>query len=138
MSANPEESIRKRAEKRVKRRYDFYRDLGTFVVTNGVLWGIYFLSSGFRFNGIPWPLWVTFFWGMHIVSEGMKVLQDSGFMEQMRERDFEREVQRERARLYQQEYEKPKRSDVSLGDDGELIYEDEDEVSAKRRHTAAR
>ena len=132
------DTIRERVERRVNRRYKFYRSLGSYLTTNIILWGIYFVTNGFHIDGTPWPLWVTLFWGIGMVSEGVKVFTESGFMDNMRERDLEREFEREKERLYREGYEKPKRDVVSIGDDGELVYaEDEEDSVEKRKHTVA-
>ncbi|MBX3083359.1 MAG: 2TM domain-containing protein [Anaerolineae bacterium] len=139
MSADYDD-IRKRVERRVNRRYQFYRHLGSYLTTNLILWAIYFVTNGFHIGPAPWPMWVTIFWGIGMISEASKVFADSGMLDDMRERELQRELEREKDRLYREGYEKPKRGDVvSLGDDGELIYDDEDEETAieKRKRTIA-
>jgi hypothetical protein len=132
------ESIRERAEKRVNRRYKFYRQLGSYLVLNLVLWGIYLVTNDFRITGTPWPMWITFFAGIGVVKEAIQVLTESGFMEDMRERDLQHELEREKERLYREGYEKPKNDVVSIGDDGELVYAEDEEANVeKRKHTVA-
>lgn len=133
------DSIRKRVEKRVNRRYQFYRHLGSYLTTNLILWAIYFVTNGFHFGTAPWPMWITIFWGIGMISEASKVFADSSMLENMRERELQREIEREKDRLYRDGYEKPKHGEVvSLGDDGELIYQDEDaevEIEKRKRTT---
>jgi 2TM domain len=128
--------LRERVERRVKRRYKFYRDLAAFASTNVLLWGIYLISNGGRSSGVPWPLWVTFFWGIGIVREAWEIFGSSRFSDANYEAEVQREIARERERLYGAGYEKPKRSEFSVGDDGELVYSDE--ADAKRKHAAER
>lgn len=116
-------SIEERVQKRINQRYKFYRDLLSFVGVNAFLWIIWFLTDNSR-SGVPWPLFVTFFWGIGVVSDAMKVLGEPR-LEEMREREYQRELARERERLYGDGMEKPKRGEVSIGDDGELVYDDE-------------
>ena len=133
------DTIRERVERRVNRRYKFYRQLGSYLVLNLVLWGIYLVTNNFHIGNSPWPMWISFFAGIGVVKEAVQVFTESGFMDNMRERDLEREYEREKERLYREGYEKPKRDVVSIGDDGELVYADEDEASnvEKRKHSVA-
>ena len=55
-----------------KRRAKFQGHLLVYLLVNGGLWALYFLtldSHGFR--GVPWPLWTSLFWGIGLVSQGL-------------------------------------------------------------------
>jgi hypothetical protein len=121
-------TIEERVQKRINQRYKYYRELLSFVGVNVLLWGIWFLTNR-NGSGIPWPAFVTFFWGIGVVSDGMKVLGEPR-LDEMREREYRRELARERERLYGEE--KPKRGEMAIGDDGELIYEDEQQPSKRK------
>jgi hypothetical protein len=57
--------LRDEALAQVKRKREFKSALAAYVVVNAVLWLIWLLSDERGdANGIPWPLWVTAFWGM--------------------------------------------------------------------------
>jgi hypothetical protein len=141
--------IRARVEQRIKRRAKFYKDLVAYFTVNFSLWMVWGWpilrgETSLQGGGTPWPLFVTFFWGIGLVSDAIKVFfefdKDAAF-----DREMQREIGRERRRLYGDDeyFSKPKRSDeldekpkreqtVRLSDDGELIYEDEDLGSGSR------
>jgi hypothetical protein len=144
------ERIRARVEQRIKRRAKFYKDLVAYISVNFVLWMVWGWpilrgEASWQGGGTPWPLFVTFFWGIALVSDAIKAFfdfdRDSAF-----DREMQREIKRERRRVYGSDdvlFEKPKRSDengekpkrdqtVRLSDDGELIYEDEDQRLGNR------
>jgi hypothetical protein len=52
--------------KQAKERADFKRHLITYVLVNIFLWLIWGFTSfrDYEFNRIPWPAYVTFFWGI--------------------------------------------------------------------------
>jgi hypothetical protein len=135
------EAIRKRVEKRIKARQEWLTHLTSYVIVNGVLWVIWFLTGA----GFPWPIFPTLGWGIGMGIHTAVYLTDSS-MERMREEAIEREIRREKMRLYgDPDYddsylEKPKRRAraneraTRLTDDGELEYEDEDEeISARQK-----
>jgi 2TM domain len=135
-----EEEIRRRVEKRIKQRNEFYIHLAVFIVVIPMLWIMWgftsdffsaFLSdSAWVFDGMPWPIFPTIGWGIGIVAHGLTVYFNSPGRIEARERTIQREIERERQRLANDSYyEKPKRErSVRLTDDGELIEEDEDEA----------
>lgn len=48
-----------------QRRASFKTHLATYVVINLFLWGIwYFTDQRPSHNGLPWPVWPTFGWGI--------------------------------------------------------------------------
>ena len=52
-----------------KKRANFKKDLIKYIIVVPFLWVIWLFTSynhfGFRsFNNIPWPAWVTLFWGI--------------------------------------------------------------------------
>ena len=55
-----------------KKRAGFKRSLLVYVIIIAFLWVIWWFSSGRRdgeWDGIPWPLWVMFGWGIAIVMQ---------------------------------------------------------------------
>lgn len=110
--------IRKRIEKRYKKRQDLLVHIASYVITNLMLW--------FFFHD-TWVLWVTFGWGIGVVSNIIEYYNKYGGGAQRREDEIQREVDREMAR--RGVYEKPKNdSRLRLTDDGELeeVIDDED------------
>jgi hypothetical protein len=129
--------IRARAEKRAKKRGEFYQHLAIYIIVNLFLWVIFLVISGFF--GSPIPLLVPFLstlgWGLAVAIHATVTYIETGAMEAMREREIQREMQRElRRRGIDDEselFEKPKRDQVvRLSDDGELVYEEDE--SAKK------
>ncbi len=126
--------VRKRVARRLEKRKEFVTHLATYVFVNLLLWGI-FISSSLRSGeglGFPWPMFVSFFWGIGLIGHGVEFYNSLGTVEARREERIQREVEMERARLGLSEkpkrefYEKPKRDpSVHLGDDGELIPDEE-------------
>ncbi len=109
--------IRKRIEKRYKMRQELYIHIASYVVANVVFWIMFHAT---------WVLWITFGWGIGIVSHIIDYYSKYGGGAERKEAEIQREIERERERLG---YEKPKNdSHVRLTDDGELeeVPEDED------------
>lgn len=149
--------IRSRVEKRLKQQRGFSIHLGVYITVHLFLWLVWFIATrameslGFRnefpfnFAYFPWPLLIMFGWGIGIVAHGMRVYFGSGAAAAARERAIQREIALERERYGLEEpaasQEKPKRKAkreegsgrVQLSEDGELIFEDEDEVQSARR-----
>lgn len=146
--------VRSRAEKPFNQRKEFFQHAGVYVTINLMLWIIYLTSNNALINLIndgditqilsfPWPLMVSFFWGLGLVAHANDLVSN-----RRKERAIERTIEQERAMLYG---EKPKRAlmddyegdstaaerRVRLTEDGEftdsLIVEIESEQKRKRR-----
>lgn len=106
------DEIRRRVEKRYKKRQELYIHIASYVVTNLFLW-FFFHDS--------WVLWVTFGWGIGVVSNIIEYYSKYGGGAERKEAAIQREIERERERLG---YEKPKNDErdvrMRLTDDGEL------------------
>ena len=79
-------------------------------------------------TGLPWPIFVTLFWGIGIVSHILSYNAKYGRGAEQREEAIQREIDRQRERSAA--YEKPKNdrpTHLELTDDGEIqeVYEDE-------------
>jgi 2TM domain len=129
--------IRARAEKRAKKRGEFYQHLAIYIIVNLFLWLIFLVLGAFLSSPIPLiiPFLSTLGWGLAVAIHATVTYIETGAMEAMREREIEREMQREMHRRgiadESELYEKPKRDQVvRLSDDGELVYE-EDEPAKK-------
>ncbi|MBO7159528.1 MAG: 2TM domain-containing protein [Methanobrevibacter sp.] len=88
-----EENLYSRAEKRVDEKIGFYRHLYSFIVVNVILIVINILFS----RGEWWFYWVTFFWGIGLVSHFIKtfIIFDK-FDEKHRESMIEKEMEKMR------------------------------------------
>ncbi|MDO7846515.1 2TM domain-containing protein [Hymenobacter sp. M29] len=81
---------------KAKARARFQSHLLSFLLVNALLWVIWAFTfphhhgRGFH-SEIPWPLWVTFFWGLGLIRRGMAAY--GGFSrEQRTQREYERLV----------------------------------------------
>jgi len=127
-----EAQIRERIEKRYKERSGVIAHAIPFLLVNLVLWSIYFGSPG---SGFPWPMFVTFFWGIGMASHFFAYWSKYGGGADQRERAIQREIQQERERSLM--YEKPKNDErdvrMRLTDDGELEEVPDDEISQAQK-----
>jgi hypothetical protein len=152
MSNNPPEfdyeAIRRRAEKRVKARQEFWEHLTIYIAVNTLLWGIYVVSL-FATQEIhfPWPIFPMMGWGLGLFFHALDVFwTNSRHREINHELMIEREIQKEMELLGLSRDEvirKRKNDDLSadpfgresvmhLSDDGELITDNESR-SARRK-----
>jgi len=114
--------LRKRIEARMKAWNGFYMHVIAFIGVNLLLWAIWLTTD---FLDDPWPLFATIPWGMGLAIHALVVYQNSGGAVERRQRTIEREIEREKARLGLEKYEKPKRERLMrLSDDGELVPDD--------------
>lgn len=84
----------RRAESRVKAKLSFYRHLTSYVLVNILLWSIAlitWLGSHGSVWSVIWPVWVTVFWGIGLVSDYIKTF---GFNENTRQRMIDEEIRR--------------------------------------------
>ncbi|HLU08700.1 MAG TPA: protein kinase [Oceanobacillus sp.] len=138
--------VRHRVEQPFTKRREFASHLGVYVMINLMMWFIYFASNSSNFMReliggelqileFPWPLIVMFGWGIGLAIHAFEVLSS-----ERQERAIEREVERERERLY---YEKPKRDQyydddepqggVRLNSDGEFTDSMIEELESNKR-----
>ncbi len=74
-----------------KARAKFQSSLLSFLFVNALLWVIWAFSMPHRgfHSEIPWPLWVTFFWGLGLIKRGIAAY--GGFTyEQRAQREYDR------------------------------------------------
>ena len=73
-----------------RRRADFQNSLIGFVVTTGICWVIWYLTSGRHDHayGTPWPLWVMLGLGIGLVFKFMKAYKTD--KDTMAEREYEK------------------------------------------------
>src|SRR5262249_25147994 len=67
-----EAQIRKRVELRMKERAEFAGHVVAFVMVNLMLWAIWAFTS----HGFPWPMFVTFGWGIGLAANAYQVYQN--------------------------------------------------------------
>lgn len=124
-TVSEEARIRERIEKKYKERSGVIAHAIPYIIVNLVLWSIFFSSPG---SGFPWPMFVTFFWGIGMASHFYAYYSKYGGGAAQREAAIQREIEQERERSLM--YEKPK-NDVRmrLTDDGEIEEVPDDEIS---------
>ncbi len=139
-------AIRARAEKRVKKRAEFLQHLAIYLIVNGFLWLMFLVIA---ITTGAWPALIAPFlstagWGIGLAIHALTVYIDTNTVENMRQQEIDREIQREMQRRgmsaeIPESYEKPKRDQVMrLSDDGELVpdeTEQEQRPRARRRRS---
>ena len=76
---------------KAKARAKFQAHLVTYVVVNCGLWILWALTDHRHEGEIPWPLWVTIFWGIGLVMRGVAAYGGFNY-EQRTQREYERLV----------------------------------------------
>ena len=91
MEASQQDSdLRHQAMAQLKRKQEFKAAIAAYVVVNAFLWIIWAVSDDRGdANGVPWPLWVTAFWGLGMVLSawnvyGQKPISNTDVDEEMR------------------------------------------------------
>ena len=80
-----------------RRRAKFQAGLVVFLLVNAGLWALWYFT-GQESNPIPWPLWVTFFWGIGMVASGLKAYGSLGWADRS-EREYEKLLRQQRNEL---------------------------------------
>ena len=79
---------------KAKARAKFQAHLLSFLFVNATLWVVWAFTTPHHFGRpfhaeIPWPLWVTFFWGLGLMKRGIAAY--GGFThEQRAQREYDR------------------------------------------------
>ena len=87
--------IRRRVEAKYDERNALLMHLVSYAGVNVLVWLIWLFSSG----GFPWPLFVTFFWGIGMAGHLLDYYQKHGGGANKREERIQEEVQRHLERL---------------------------------------
>ena len=129
-----EELIRQRIEKKLHARRDLIQHLAVYATVNSIFWLMYLSSGDF---GFPWPMFITGFWGIGVVSQYIEFYYKHGRGAEKREDEIEEEVTRQMRRSQVRQMRRRKRKDeheavevldldgidarrLRLNDDGEL------------------
>ena len=86
-----EADIRRKVNKKYDERSGLMQHAISYVMTNVVLWAIWLLTGA----PFPWPLFVTFFWGIGMLSHYVNYDSKYGRGARKREAEIEAEVERE-------------------------------------------
>jgi serine/threonine protein kinase len=121
--------MRRQATSASHKLEEFLSHLASYVMVNGGLWSIFVFSGGFaEGDGFPWPLFVSFFWGIGLVSHAAQTV--GGFR---RQQAIDRQVARELDREWEDAKPKRKNDRIRLTDDGELTDSMIDDIEAQER-----
>ncbi len=74
MENNEDKKLWEMAEARV----GFKKHLTTYVLVNIFLWILWYFTDNTYRSSIPWPAFVTFFWGIGIVSHYVRAYHNQG------------------------------------------------------------
>lgn len=93
---DPQAEAYKRAAKRVEAKLAFWKHLGSYIIVNGFLWIMAFITSG-NFSGHSagryWPIWITLCWGIGLAFQAWSIW---GPGEHLREKMIEEEIEKMR------------------------------------------
>jgi hypothetical protein len=125
--------IRQGIERDFNKRKEFLIHLSVFLPINLLFWLVWMIPG--QQAGFPWPILLTFGWGMGLVAHGVDTYFQTGRRITAREEAIQREIEREREQLYG---EKPKRSRLVIAEDGELMEVVEDAWEADEKPKRSR
>ncbi len=74
---------------KAKARAKFKAALLTYVLVNAGLWTLWALTSSYYDRFLPWPAFVSFFWGIGLVGRGVAAYGGFNY-EQCTQREYER------------------------------------------------
>jgi hypothetical protein len=113
MSRPDYEEVRKAAEKRVKKRTEFYQHFIAYIVSSA------FFVGAFRDQW--WIVFPIVGWGLLVILHSLEIFMNDPLRH---ERAIQREMEKLGYTATAVEAEKPKRDRVALAEDGELIYDE--------------
>ena len=94
-----ESEIRRRVEAKYDERNALLIHFASYAGVNILLWLIWLIQTG----GFPWPLFVTFFWGIGMAGHMLDYYHKHGGGAQKREEQIQAEVMRQLERLEERE-----------------------------------
>lgn len=71
--ATTPEALREQALRRLKKRRDFKTHAFVYVLFNAFVWGIWAIIGAVSHSWWPWPVFMTFFWGVGLIMNGWDV-----------------------------------------------------------------
>ncbi len=127
------QKINQRVARKIKQRKDFQGTILAFFIVSGVTWAVYLMAD--RSDPFVWPVIPMLVMILIVIWQALETYILADARERERDRLYDRELERERARVYGDAVlVKPKRDrQARLSDDGELIYDDEPPRRASNR-----
>jgi hypothetical protein len=83
-----DDELRQLARESAKEKVGFYTHFAAYVVVNLFLITIWWLTTGP--GSFPWWIFITFFWGIGIVSHYIGAFHGGAYTERMAEREYQR------------------------------------------------
>ena len=80
-----------------RQRAKFKSGLLTYLFVNALLWAVW-AFTGRDSSPIPWPLWVSFFWGIGLAIRGLKAYGGLGWADSS-EQEYEKLLRQQHDRL---------------------------------------
>ena len=99
-NAAPVDEAREYAIASVRRKRKFAHDLVIYAAVNGLLWLIWLIADRSTDGSIPWPAWVSIFWGFFLALDGWRAYggRSASLNAPLSESEIERELDRTRSR----------------------------------------
>jgi len=119
--------IRQSIQRDFNKRKEFLIHLAVFIPINLLFWLVWRTVGSAE--GFPWPVLLTFGWGIGLIAHGVETWFQTGSRVTSREAAIQREIERER----ELRGEKPKRSRLMIAEDGELVEVVEDDLEADEK-----
>ena len=97
-TAAPVDDAREYAIASVRRKRKFAHDVVGYVAVNALLWTIWLLTGHSTGGGLPWPAWVSIFWGFFLALDGWRAYggPSANLNAPISESEIEREIMRTR------------------------------------------
>ncbi len=89
-ASTDQDELRAQAVTRIRQRRGFLAHAAVYVVVNAVLWVVWAVGGAGLDGGIPWPAYVTFFWGIGVASQAWATFHRSEISDAQVDRELER------------------------------------------------
>jgi hypothetical protein len=98
--AAPVDEAREYAIASVRRKRKFAHDAAAYVAVNVLLWLIWLITGRHTGGSLPWPAWVSTFWGFFLALDGWRAYGGwpANLNAPISESEIERELERTRNR----------------------------------------
>ena len=120
-SLTEEERIRLKVKKRLDARNEFYVHVITFVMVNLLLWVIWYMTTP---GGFMWPLIAMGGWGIGLAAHLFDYYTKYGGGRDRMDAMMEREIERERRRIYGDGYGRKAKNE-------DLYYDEDDDCGVR-------
>ena len=91
-SLPPPDPTRQAAIDRIKAKQAFYAALAAYLIVNVFLWILWAVTDDDK-SGLPWPFWITLFWGVGMAFSAYNIFVRRPISESAIEREMRRGTQ---------------------------------------------